>query len=117
MSEKTGSVISQACTIRLERADHLNAYSLPKVAASRTLQLDSYLNTEIQPVTKATEKESATVQSRKLDAFAPLTGSAILETREDIPEKIVNAATDTVKLLGNGSARICHLWCTKISPR
>ena len=95
---------STTLTLSLECADHLKvriAYSLPKVATSRILQLDSYFKTEIPAVTKATDKELATVQSHVLDALAPL--SAILKTKEDVPEKIINAATDAVKLMRNAS--------------
>ena len=115
VSEETGSIISQACTSRLEYADRLkvrNVYSLPKVTASRTPQLDSYLKTEIPPATKAVDKELATIQSHVLDALAPL--SAILETKQDVPKETVSTATDAVKLLGNASARISHLRCTKV---
>ena len=115
VSEETGSIISQACTSRLEYADRLkvrNVYSLPKVTASRTPQLDSYLKTEIPPATKAVDKELATIQSHVLDALAPL--SAILETKQDVPKETVSAVTDAVKLLGNASARISHLRRTKV---
>ena len=115
VSEETGSIISQACTSRLEYADRLkvrNVYSLPKVTASRTPQLDSYLKTEIPPATKAVDKELATIQSHALDALAPL--SAIRETKQDVPKETVSAATGAVKLLGNASARISHLRRTKV---
>ena len=115
VSEETGGVITKACTARLEYTDCLkikNTYSLPKVAASRTPQLDSYLKAEVQPSTKTTDKELATIQSHVLDALAPL--SAILVSEEDIPGQIVNATVDAVKLLGNASARISHLRRTKI---
>ena len=110
-----GSIISQACTSRLEYADHLkvrNVYSLPKVAASRAPQLDSYLKTEIPPATKAVDKELATIQSHVLEALTPL--SAILETKQDLPKETASAATDAVKLLGNSIARISHLQRTTV---
>jgi len=107
VSDKTGSIISKACTIRLDYVDHMkarNAYCLPKVAASRTPQLDNFLKMEIQLAAKAADKELAIIQSYVLDALAP--PSATLETKEDVPEKNVKAATDAIKLLGNANARI-----------
>ena len=67
---------------------------------------------EIQPATKAADKELAVIQSHVLDALAPL--SAILETKDDVPEETMKAATDAIKLLGNASARISHLRRTKV---
>ena len=47
-----------------------------------------------------------------LDALAPL--SAIIESEEGASEQTISAVTAAVKLLGNASARISHLRCTKI---
>jgi len=115
VSEKMGAIIYKACTTRLDYADRMkarNTYSLPKVAASRTPQLDNFIKMEIQPATKAADKELAVIQSHVLDALAPL--SAILETKDDVPEETMKVATDAIKLLGNASARISHLRRTKV---
>ena len=115
VSEETETIIKNACTIRLEYADHLkikNAYSLPQVAASRTPQLDNYLKPEILPATKTIDKELASIQTHLLDALAPL--SAIIESQEGSPEQMINAATAAIKLLGNANARISHLRRSKI---
>ena len=110
VSEEMGTVIKNACTVRLEHADCLkirNAYSLPQVTASRTPQLDSYLKPEISPAAKTTDKELATIQTHVLDALAPL--SAIIEAQEGNSEQTVSAVTAAIKLLGNTNTRISHL--------
>ena len=61
---------------------------------------------EIQPATKAADKELAIIQSHMFDSLVPL--SAILETKKDVPEQTVKAAT---KILSNASG---HLWHTKV---
>jgi len=75
---------------------------MPTLSLKWQHQLDSYLKSEIIPATKAVDKKLTTIQSHVLDALAPL--SAILETKEDVPEETVTAATDAVKLLGNANA-------------
>jgi len=115
VSEEMEAVIKTACTIRLEYADCLkirNAYSLPQASASQTPQLDNYLKPEIPPASKAINKELASIQTHVLDALAPL--SAIVEAWEDTPEQTICAVTVAIKLLGNVSAQISHLWHTKI---
>jgi len=105
VSEEMGSIISQACTSRLDNVDCLkvrNVYSLLKVAASRSPQLDSYLRSEMPPATKAVDKQLGINQSHILDALAPL--SAILEANEDVSKETTDAAIAAVKLLGNASA-------------
>ena len=77
------AIIKNAYTIKLEYANCLkirNAYSLPQVAASQTLQLDDYLKPEIPSASKATNKELASIQTHVLDALALL--SAILEAQK-----------------------------------
>ena len=114
VSEETATLITEACTVRLENPDRLkirNTYSLPKVTASRTPQLDNYLKTEVQSTTRAVDKELATIQSHVLDALAPL--SAILES-QDVPEETASATVAAIKLLGNTSARISHLRRSKV---
>ena len=115
VSEETGSIIHGACTFRLDYQDRLkvrNAYTLPKVDASRTPTLDSYIRNEIPATTKAVDKELSTIQTHVRDALAPL--SAILEGQDDTPDPVKAATTDAVKLLGNASAKISHLRRTKI---
>ena len=114
VSEEMATLITEACTVRLENPDRLkirNTYSLPKVTASRTPQLDNYLKTEVQSTTRAVDKELATIQSHILDALAPL--SAILES-QDVPEETASATVAAIKLLGNTSARISHLRRSKV---
>jgi len=110
-----GSIIHDASTFRLDYQDRLkvhNAYTLPKVAASQTPTLDSYIRNEIPATTKAVDKELSTIQMHILDALAPL--SAILEGQDDTPDPMKVATTDAVKLLGNASARISHLRPSKV---
>ena len=105
VSEETGTVINNACTVRLEHADHLkirNAYSLPQVAASWIPQLDSYLKPEISPAAKTTDKELAAIQTHVLDPLAPL--SAVIEAQEGNSEETVSAVTAAIKLLGSANA-------------
>ena len=47
-----------------------------------------------------------------MHALAPL--STIIETQNDICEQTFDAAAAAIKLLGNASARISNLRCTKV---
>ena len=85
---------------------------MPTLSLKWQHQLDSYLKSEIIPATKAVDKKLATIQSHVLDAHSPL--SAILETKADVPEETVTAATDAIKLMGNANAQISHLRRTKV---
>jgi len=93
------------------REDRLSSRTRPFFLKWQHLRHNSWI-TSLRWRSKAADKELAIIQSHVLDTLAPL--SAILETKEDVPEKTVKAATDAIKLLGNANARISHLRHTKV---
>jgi hypothetical protein len=114
-SEKTKSLLTKACTCRLNnsmRLSHRSSHPLPKVPATRTPQLDPVMKSETSAAVKAVDKELARIQTFVLDALAPLT--TLLEEEEQT-EQVVEAATAAVQLIGNASAKLSHLWREKVT--
>ena len=69
VSEKTRRAADGVC-LMLTTSKH--CFELPKVAATKTPQLDSYIKTEVS-VTKSTDRELARIQTFVLDSLTPLT--------------------------------------------
>ena len=110
VSEKTNTLLTKACTSRLNnvlRLSHRSSHPLPKVPATRTPQLDPVIKLETSAAVKAADKELARIQTFVLDALAPLT-----TLLEEGSEQVVEAA---VQLIGNVSARLSHLWGEKVT--
>ena len=93
VSEKTAKFLSHKCTQRVSNQERLKIwqqYCLPKVPATRTPQLDSYIKQEVSSGVKAGDKHLARIQTFVLDALAPLT--SLVETHnkgERLEEKEV----------------------------
>ena len=105
ISEEMEPVIKNACTIRLKYIDCLNlrnAYTLLRVVASWTLQLDYFLKLEVSLAVKATKKELDSIQTHVLADFTPL--CAIMESQEGTSKQTLGAVSTAVQLLGYVSA-------------
>ena len=120
VSEKTRSFLTDKCTKSLSNKVRLrtrNQYLLPKVPATKTPQLDTYLKTEVSAGTKTTDRELAKLQSFVLDAMAPLT--TIIngaDSESPLPFKeTIQAVSAAVELIGNASVRISHLRREKVT--
>ena len=103
----------------LDSADCLStryAYSLPKVSATKSSVLDTYLKLDISQNVKAADKELGSIQSAVLDAMAPLTSIVEADAKGDniTHKQAVNAAKAAIELVGNVNARINYLRRTKI---
>ena len=88
-------------------------YPLPKVAATKSPNLDPFMRTEVSSSVKADDKELAKIQSFVLDSLAPLT--ALLEQGQDmLPDEVWDATSAAVELIGNTNTRISRLRREKI---
>ena len=119
VSEETESSVKEACTKRLPNSARLqtrNAFPLPQVAATRTLQLDSFIKPEISQAVKTVDKELARLQTFVLDALAPLTSLLESDAKgESITHsQALDATKAATQLLGNASAQITHVRRTKV---
>jgi len=119
VSEETAKFLQEKCTQGVPNEARLRArkrYPLPKVPATKTPQLDSFLRPEVSISTKSADKELARVQSFVLDAMAPLT--FLLEADKGEPpswEEVRRAAGTAAELVGNASARISRLRREKVT--
>ena len=106
VSEETKSFLKQACT-KKERLAQRSRYPLPKVPATRTLQLDSFMKPEVSSATKNVDRELAKVQTLLLDALAPLTSLLEGDNKDETLDQgeVINVTKVAVELLGNASAR------------
>ena len=86
---------------------------LPKVAATRTPQLDVYIRSEV----KSVDKDLAKIQTFVLDALALLVSILDLNSRDHCPayQDTIDAISTTVELIGNANARISHLRQEKVT--
>ena len=112
--EETRKLLEESCTQRVQNSSRIKKrshYPLPKVAATRTPQLDGFMRLEVSNVIKAGDKELAKLQTFVLDALATLTLTLEWENRgyDYGKNDIMQAVTTAVELLGNASARISHL--------
>ena len=116
VSEETRRVLETSCLSRKSNSARLqvrNFYPLPKVTATRSLALDSYLKQELSAPVKQEDKELAKIQAFVLDALAPLT-TILEETGGDQDSGVHQAAKAAVQLVGNASAKISHLRRKKV---
>ena len=120
VSETTRQLLTQKCIRRMpnkERLARRSHYPLPKVAATRAPQLDSFMRLEVSPAVKSGDRELAKLQTLLLDALAPLTsileGDARGETLDQ--EEVVSATRVAIELLGNAVAHITHTRRTKVT--
>ena len=119
VSEATRKTLEKACQMRMANPTRLQTrapYPLPKVPATRTMTLDSYLKPEVSSSIKSDDKELGKIQAFVLDALAPL--SAILEAADGDQSMTVGevkeAAVAGVQLIGNASSKIAHLRRRKV---
>lgn len=114
VSEKTQSLLVEACTRSVPnnvRRKTRSAYPLPKVAATKTPQMDTFLKTDLSPASKALDKDLAKLQTFVLDALAPL--SLVLDRDSKgqtmSKEETLEAVHTAVHLIGNANARISRV--------
>ena len=117
--EATKKTLEKACQMRMANPTRLQTrapYPLPKVPATRTMTLDSYLKPEVSSSIKSDDKELGKIQAFVLDALAPL--SVILEAADGDQSMTVGGvqevAVAAVQLIGNASAKIAHLQRRKV---
>ena len=119
VSEETRRFLVEKCTRGVAndvRRRTRSRYPLPKVAATKTPQLDPLMKAETSTGAKARDKELAKIQSFVLDALAPLTSVIDSENRQEDPsvKEYKEASVAAAELLGNASARISRLRREKI---
>ena len=119
VSEKTSKFLSQKCTQRVSNQERLKIrqqYPSPKVPATRTPQLDSYIKQEVSSGVKGGDKHLVRIQTFVLDALAPLT--SLVETHnkgECLKEKeVLKAVTAAMELIGNASSNISRIRREKV---
>ena len=116
VSEGTRRILEASCLCRKSNSARLqvrNSYPLPKVAATRSLTLDSYLKQELSTSVKQEDRELAKIQAFVLDALAPLT-TILEDTGGDQEGGVYQAAKAAVQLVGNASAKLSHLRRKKV---
>ena len=120
VSEKTKSFLEESCRQSLPNSSRIQTrsrFGLPKVAATRTPQLDPFMKTEVNSATKSTDKELARIQTFVLDSLAPLT--SILECDNQggslSHEEVIIAVKTAVQLIGNTNAQISRLQREKVT--
>ena len=112
VSEKTKKLLEEKCTWRVQNSVRLQTqgkYPLPKVIATKTPHLDSYLKTELSSVTRSDDKELAKIQTFMLDALAPLTLILEVDSEKVSYDEVMDAIKAAVALIGNANAKISHL--------
>ena len=116
VSEETHKLLTSACTRSVSneaRRRSRGRYPLPKVATTKSPNLDPFMRSEVSSNTKADDRELAKIQSFVLDSLAPLT--ALLEQGEVMsPGEVKDAASTAVQLIGNANARMSRLRREKI---
>ena len=119
VTNEMAKFLKDKCSMWLDSADRLstrNAYSLPKVSATKSSVLDTYLKLEVSQNVIAADKELGSIQSAVLDAMAPLTSIVEADAKGDniTHKQAVNAAKAAIEMVGNANARINYLRRTKI---
>ena len=86
-------------------------YPLPKVAASRTPQLDAYIKPDVPHQVKSADKDLPKIHTFVLDALAPLVSILDLNSQDHCPayQDIIDVISMAVELIGNDNARISCL--------
>ena len=120
VSDQTKSFLEQVSTRRMpnkERLTRQSRYLLPKVPATRTAQLDSFMKPEVSSATKNVDRELAKVQTLILDALAPLTSILEGDNRGERLDQgeVINSTKVAAELLGYASAHVTHARRTKVT--
>jgi len=92
---------------KLEKADRINtrnAYPLPKVQATKTAALDTYVKLEVGQNVKAPDRELELIQSAVLDSKTPSLPFLKLIPKVTHKES-VDAAKAAIELVGNANAK------------
>ena len=99
--EKTKKLLQQKFTRKVlnsERKVLRDRYSLSKVAARRTPQLDPVMKSEVSATTKFADMQLARLQNLLLDSLAPLT--PVLECHN------IGSAISVQAVIGNANANL-----------
>ena len=97
VSEKTKKLQEEKCTRKVQNSVRIQTrrkYPLPKVVATKTPHLDSYLKTELSSMTKSEDKELAKIQTFILDALAPLTSILEADSEKVSYDEAIEATID-----------------------
>ena len=89
-----------------------NAFTLPKVAVTKTPSLDVVIASQCSKSTKANDKSLARIQALTLDAVGPLTELLKLlndDKKEITSEQVGYAVESAITLLGNASTQMSAL--------
>lgn len=119
VSEGTASTLDKYFTKPMKNQERLqvrNTYGLPKVASTKTPQMEPFLKEEVSPQAKTADKELERTQSFLLDAVAPLT--AIIDKKvtgsDHLHPNVLMAIHSACQLLGNASAKLAGLRREKV---
>ena len=116
VSEETYGFFTRACSCSVgnkARRRCRGQYPLPKVAATKSPNLNPFTRTEVSSRVKVDDKELAKIQSFVLDSLAQL--MALLEQGQDMsPDEVRDATSAAVELIGNTNTRISRLRKDKI---
>jgi len=97
-----------------------NSFSLPKVAITKTPNLDKIMAAQCSKSTKANDQALARIQALNLDALGPLTEVLELLNKEeedftvDHLNQVGYAVKSEITLLGNAFAQMSQLRCQKV---
>ena len=116
VSEKTKFFLEEKCPQSVPNSVLRKAQGccpLPKVAGTRTPQLDVYIRSEV----KSTDKDLAKIQTFVLDALALLVSILDLNSGDHCPayQDTIDAISTAVELIGNASTRISRLRQEKVT--
>ena len=111
VSEKTQGLLVEVCMRSVPnsvRRKTCSSYPLPKVAATKTPQMDAFLKADLSPATKALDKDLVKLQTFILDALAPLSMVLDQDSKGQTmsKEETLEAAHTAVHLIGNANVRI-----------
>ena len=114
VSEETHRFLKTVCirSMSNELRRTRSAFRFPKVAATRTPNLDQVIKSLVPQSTKTTDKELSRLQTFVLDSMAPLATlmEQVSHHSDEVSIEDVKAATSTAtELIGNASAHISRL--------
>lgn len=119
VSESTATTLDKYFTKTLKNPERLkirNAYGLPKVASTKTPQLEPFLKEEVPANAKTADRELARIHSYLLDSIAPLT--AVIDKKvtgsDHLHPEVITALHSTCQLLGNASGKLAGLRREKV---
>ena len=125
VSEPTHHLLTLACTKSMsndQRRETRKRYKLPRVPATKTPRLDSFMKAEVPQNAKSLDGELARIQTLVMDAAAPLT--TLIEekiqegeTEGNTPEAeqiLSDAMAASLALIGNAHSHISQLRREKV---